>query len=282
MPFAAIASFIRPEYPQYTEDESSVGNVWQYRGPSATIVANIPAVGDAWADGRKVSSVQHTPSLDNSGYDDLIVSTVFNYVDGQTLSTTLTSERYQIRWMPQDLPLQQHPGFVPGGVSDLSDTTGSGSTGTNPLRTGYAEIIGWEEEQDAVLKGSRKYERLISGQPTGDVITVTVPGAIAYVKLRQLGYESYTVFLPVWTKVSTYTGTEVPGTGSCGQYVAAASVPGSLDAAIKADFPDWIKTGDSAERIGRTAKWTRTEEWTGYPKVYYDTDTLNPASHTLP
>jgi hypothetical protein len=277
MSFSALASYIRPEYPQYTEDESSIGNVWHYRGPSATLVTNRPAIGDAWADGRSVRSVEYTPSLDNSAASDLIVSTVFSYADSVTIASSLDSERYQIRWVPQDLPLCQHPAFLPGGASDLY----AAASGT-PARTGDADVRGWEDETDNVLKGDRKYKRLVNGVPTGSAITVSIGGAPAYVKLRQLGFESFTVFLPVWTKVSVYSGTEVPGTGEAGQYVAAASVPGGLDAGIKARYPDWIKSADSAERIGTRAKWQRTEEWTGFTKVYFDTDTLNPAGHTLP
>lgn len=277
MSFAAIASYIRPEYPQYTEDESSIGNVWHYRGPSATLVSNRPAIGDAWADGRSVRSVEYTPSLDNSAASDLIISTVFSYADSVTIASSLDSERYQIRWVPQDLPLQQHPEFLPGASSDL------GATGGTPSRTGRADIFGWESEDDPDLKGARQYRPYNTGTGlVGATRTVAVGGAIAFVKLRQLGFDSFTVFLPVWTKVSVYSGTVAPGTGEAGQYVAAASVPGGLDAGIKARYPDWIKSADSAERIGTRAKWQRTEEWTGFTKVYFDTDTLNPASHTLP
>lgn len=271
MSFAALASYIRPEYPQYTEDETNLGNVWHYRGPASTLSANKPTVGDAWADGRSVRSVEYTPNLDNSTASDLIVSTVFSYADSVTISSTLDSERYQIRWVPQDLPLYQHPAFLPGGPSDLY----AAPSGT-PARTGYADVWGWEDETDNVLKGDRQYKRLVNGVPSGAAITVAIGGAPAYVKLRQLGFDSFTVFLPVWTKVSVYSGTVAPGTGGAGQYAASPDGIG---------FPtgyEWIKSADSAERIGTRAKWQRTEEWTGFTKVYFDTDTLNPAGHTLP
>lgn len=277
MSFAALASYIRPEYPQFTEDETNIGNVWHYRGPASTLTTNKPEVGDAWADGRSVRSVEYTPNLDNSAASDLIVSTVFSYADSVTLSSTLDSERYQIRWVPHDLPLFQHPAFLPGGASDLY----AAASGT-PARTGFADIWGWEDETDNILKGNRQYKQLVNGVPTGSPITVAIGGAVAYVKLRQLGFDSFTVFLPVWTKVSIYSGTEAPGTGEAGQYVAAAGVPGGLDSGIATRYPDWIKSADSAERIGNRAKWQRTEEWTGFTKVYFDSDTLNPAGHTLP
>ena len=269
MSFAAIAAYLRPEYPQYIADEQSRGNVYQYRGPTATILANRPDVGDAWADGRAVRSVEYTPGIDNSGFSDLIISSVYNIAETETISSELESERYQIRWTPHDLPLAQHPEFLPGGGSDLA------AVGGTPSRTGRADIFGWEMEEDPDLKATRQYKPIVGGVVTGTARTVEVGGAVAYVKLRQLGFDSFTVFLPVWTKVSVYTGTAAPGTSTAGQYTASPSGSG---------YPSgyqWIKSGDNAERIGTKAKWQRTEEWTGFTKVYFDTDTLNPAGNTL-
>ena len=268
MSFAAIAAYLRPEYPQYTADEQSLGNVYQYRGPTATILANRPNVYDAWADGRSVRSVEFTPNIDNSAYSDLIVSTVFNFTQGETISSELESERYQIRWVPNDQPLAQHPAFLPGGTYDLGQVfTGS--------RTGYEEVNGWELEEDVSLKRQYQYKLIKLGQPTGEAIDMT-ENSRKFARYRLLGFDSFTVFLPVWTKISVYTGTVAPGTGQAGQYAASPSGSG---------YPSgyqWIKSGDTAERIGTKAKWQRTEEWTGFTKVYFDTDTLNPAGNTLP
>jgi hypothetical protein len=268
MSFAAIAAYLRPEYPQYTADEQSLGNVYQYRGPTATILANRPNVGDAWADGRAVRSVEYTPGIDNSGYSDLIVSSVYNIAETETISSEFESERYQIRWVPNDQPLVQHPEFLPGGTFDLSEVF-------TDSRTGYEEVNGWELEEDVSLKRQYKYKRIISGQSTGSAIDMT-PASTQFAKYRLLGFDSFTVFLPVWTKVSVYSGTVAPGTGAAGQYAATPSGSG---------YPSgyqWIKSADTAERIGTKAKWNRTEEWTGFKKVYFDTDSLNPASNTLP
>ena len=169
------------------------------------------------------------------------------------------------------MPLAQHPEFLPGGSSDLGTSAGT------PARTGRADILGWELEEDPDLKSTRQYKPIVGGVVSGTARTVVVgTGGAAYVKLRQLGFDSFTVFLPVWTKVSVYSGTAAPGTGAAGQYFSA---PGGTG------YPSgyqWIKSGDTAERIGTKAKWQRTEEWTGFTKVYFDTDTLNPAGNTLP
>ena len=86
-------------------------------------------------------------------------------------------------------------------------------------------------------------------------------------------------FLPVWQKISTYRGEDAPGVSSIGQYVAGISVPG-----LPTDIQtyDYIKSGDSAERIGTQARWQRTEEWTGFTRVYFDIDSMNPAGYTIP
>lgn len=252
MSFAALSAYIRPEYPQYTENEGSLGNVWHYRGPTATLVTNRPAIGDAWADGRSVRSVEYTPNLDNAAISDLIVSSVFSYTDSVTLSSSLDSTRYQIRWVPQDLPLVQHPEIAPG-MADPAEK---------------AAIFGWEAEISQALKSDRKFRDVDSnGVAYGPEYTVATTIALNYVKLRELGFDSYTVFLPVWTKVGVYSGTEAPGVGSAGE----KETP---DGSGYPSGYEWIKSADSAERIGTRAKWQRTEEWTGFVKVYYDTTAL--------
>lgn len=271
MGYAAIASYLRPEFPVYKETPQSVGYVYSYRGPTATISANKPAILDVWADGRAVRSIELVPSIDNSGYSDLIIDTTYSFETVAVESSSLQSERYQIRWMPHELPLMLHPAFRPGGASDLHVSAGT------PARKGLTDVFGWEEEIDVLLKGNRQYKPIINGAVSGttyDVVANT--GAMAYIKLRQLGHTSFTDFAPVWSKVSVYTGTVAPGVGACGQYTATPSGSG---------YPsgyDWIKSGDNAERIGNQTKWQRTEEWTGFPKVYFDTDTLNPVGYTLP
>lgn len=270
MSYAALAPYLRPEFPVYKETPQSVGSVYSYRGPTATIAANRPAMFTVWADGLAVRDIEFTPSIDNSGYSDLVIDTTFSYEATETISTSLESERYQVRWMPHELPLMNHPGFAPSGVSNLTSSAGT------PARTGYADVYGWEDEVDPLLRGARKYRPIINGVPSTTVYTMEQAGAIAYVKLRQLGFTSYTDFCPVWTKVSVYTGTNAPGVGACGQYTANPDGSG---------YPsgyEWIKSGDNAERIGNQTKWQRTEEWTGFKTIYFDTDTLNPASNTLP
>jgi hypothetical protein len=228
-----------------------------------------------WADGRAVRDIEFTPSIDNSGYSDLVIDTTFSYETTEVVSPTLESERYQVRWMPHELPLKSHPEFGPGGASDLKATAGAG-TDANPTRTGHADVYGWEDETDSLLRGARKYRPIINGNPSTNVLDVVQAGAVAYIKLREIGFTSYTDFFPVWTKVSVYTGTNAPGVGACGQYTASPSGSG---------YPsgyEWIKSGDNAERQGNQPKWTRTEEWTGFTKVYIDSDTINPVGHTLP
>lgn len=279
MSYTALAPYLRPEYPKFVNNEGSVGNNYLYRGPSATISANVPLIGELWEDGRLVTDVQHVPSISNSalnaggsgGIDDLSVSTSYARTAGGPAVTTLEEERYQIRWQPQQLPLIQHPAFQPGAASDVFTAIG----GKRPIE----DIIGWEYEQDPNLKAERKYKKLQSdGTPSSTTTTVeTGTGATAYVKLRQLGYDSFTVFLPIWTKVSIYRGEEAPGVGDAGQYEAT----GPDGTGFPAGY-EWVKSGDSAERIGNAARWQRTEEWMGFVKVYFDTDTLNPAGHTIP
>jgi hypothetical protein len=262
MSYATLAPYLRPEFPVFKETAQSVGNVYSYRGPTATISANIPSMFATWADGRAVRDIEFTPSIDNSGYSDLVIDTTFSYETTEVVSPTLESERYQVRWMPHELPLLSHPDFRSGGEYDLSEV--HEENGYN--RSYLTDVMGWEEETNIKLRGNAQWSPIINGQVSTTVYQAT-NSAIAYITLRRRGFTSYTDFSPVWTKVSVYTGTNAPGVGACGQ-------KGTPSGAGYPTGYEWIKSGDNAERIGNQTKWQRTEEWTGFKTVWFDTDTV--------
>ncbi len=268
--FTELLPYLRPEFPKWSETESGAGWTWEYRYPAASL--SRPGVGQPWANELPLTSVSETPSLDNSGYNELTVSDAYTVSSGGPEATTLEEVRYQLRWNTTTLPLVRHPLFAAGAAYDIF----TAKSGKMPLE----DIIGWEYEQDPEYKSKRKYRKLDSaGNPSATVTTVSEAYAVAFIKLRQLGFDSYTEYTPSWSKVSIYRGTESPGVSTIGQYVAGASVP---ELPTDLETFEYIKTADGAERIGTQARWQRTEEWTGYTKVYFDTDTMNPASHTLP
>lgn len=265
MGHATIAAYLRPESPVFAETPQSVGNAYSYRGPTATISANVPVMYELWADGRAVRSVEFTPSIDNSGYSDLQVSTVVNLDAGtETISSALESTRTQIRWMPHELPLLSHPEFSPGGggLYDLSET----HTENTYERSFLTDVMGWEDEANLKLRDANQWSPIVNGQVVSGTVYQATDAAVLYISLRKQGFTSYTDFAPVWTKVSTYTGTVAPGVGSCGQKDTTPSgAPSGYE---------WIKSGDNAERNGNQAKWQRTEEWTGFKKVWFDSDSV--------
>jgi hypothetical protein len=271
--YTELAPYLQKEYPKFTESEGSIGNTYLYRYPNAGGTLLKPQVGQTWEDGRPITAVDQTPSLDNSGYNELTVSTVYQASGhGELTETTLESVRYQIRWNPQQLPLIRHPVFQKGASKDLFTGDDFGS----PLQ----DVAGWEMEQDPSLKYAFKYKKLDSnGVASNTVVTITSAfNVYYYILLRILGFDSYTEFTPVWQKVSIYRGQNAPGVGSIGQYVAGSDVPELPD---NLSSYDYIKSADAAERIGVLARWQRTEEWTGFTRVYFDTDSFNPANYDL-
>lgn len=276
MSYSSLDAYLLPGYPREREDDRSVGNVYVYRIPAATYATNKPVINEVWADGRPVKSLE-ADKLSLSGYVEATVTTGLTFAPSDPITTEQEGDpRYELRWVPNDLPLRQHPAFLPGGDSDLG-ATASGS----PTRTHRADVIGWEYEIDEALRSQRKYKlRDSNGNAYGSEITLT-GGALAYAKLREIGFESYTVHTPLWMRFTRYRGTETPGVDTIGQYVAAASVP-ELPADIVSAGWQFIKTQDDAVRAGVSLTWERTESWQGFKKVYYDVDTLNPASNLLP
>lgn len=276
MSYTSLNPYLLPGYPREREDDRSVGNVYVYRIPAATYATDKPLINETWADGRPVKSLE-ADKVSLSGYVELTLNTADAFVPGDTISTVQEGDpRYELRWVLNDLPLMQHPAFLPEGASDL----GAAASGS-PTRTHRADVIGWENEIDQALRSQRKYKlRDSNGNAYGSEITLT-DAALAYAKLRELGFESYTVHTPLWVRVTRYRGTETPGVGTIGQYVEAASVPELPSDIVSADW-QFIKAQDDAVRAGVSITWERTEAWQGFKKVYYDVDTINPASNTLP
>lgn len=270
MSFSTIAGSLLAGYPTERLSQTSQGATFRYRGDYATLQANLPDMGETWADGLPVSG-REAYRVGLSDLGELIVETEVSY-GGFTLATTLESTRYQISWQPNDLPLELHPAFMPGGASDLF-AAASGS----PTRKHIADVYGWENEQDPVLRNAYQYKRLESNGTIASTATTLTGGALAYAKLRMLGYSTFPSYLPIWTKVGTYNGTAAPGVGTIGQYT-----PSGPDGVGFPTGYQWVKIADDAERIGRKPRWERTEAWQGYVKVWLDIDTINPASNTLP
>lgn len=271
--FTALAPYLQKEYPKFTETEGSAGNNYLYRYPNAGGTLTKPALGETWADGLPVTSVDETPSLDNSGWNELTLSTVYSVTGGGPETTTLEEERYEVRAVAQQLPLIQHPAFAIGGAYDIIGDA-------DEMR----DVIGWEYEQDPTLKAAWEYRKLDSnGTPSATVTTIASGSpASVYVQLRLLGYDSCTVWSPVVQKVSIYRGQAAPTTAGWGQYIA----PADLNAEVGAGRPkradgttewEWIKSGDTASRLGSVSRWQRVEEYTGYTSVYFDVDEIDPA-----
>jgi hypothetical protein len=268
--YTQLAAYLRPEFPKYEGSENSQGLTWEYRYPNTSLAK--PLIGDLWADGLPLTSISETPSLDNSNYNELTVSTAYTVSGGGPSETALEEVRYQLRWNPTQLPLIRHPYFAADATGDLFTAI----SGKKPIE----DVVGWEYEQDPQYKADRKYRKLDSnGTPSATVTTISTAQVIAFIKLRQLGFDTYTEFTPIWSKVSVYRGQDAPGVGSIGQYVGGGDVP-ELPSALNTF--EYIKSADGAERIGTQSRWQRTEEWTGFTKVYFDTDSMNPAGHTLP
>jgi hypothetical protein len=256
MPHATLAPYLRPGHPKERADESAIGNIYFYRAPTATIDANKPAIGDAWADSRPVVATEVFEISDASGYSDLVVITQVSFSASGVIGTTLEEIEYELDWRPLVKPLEVHPKFQTGGTYAL-DTTAR------------KHIIGWKAELDPDLKSQRKYKALDSdGAPSGTTTTIS-GNALEFIKFYEIGVEEWIDYMPVWRKRSIYKGSSAPGTGAIG---AKGTPSGS-------GYPsgyEWVKSRDSAQRFGRATKWRRDEEWEGAKVVYVDKTDIYP------
>lgn len=319
-----IEKYLEPEYPKLTTDEASYGFTYSYIGPDKTadgpdpLFTNCPLIGELWDEtlaGRavnkpnglelRVRSVSFTPKIGNSKYSRLEVNTVQQFTKddgtvGNMASKIVPDEtEWQFVWQRQVLPLIRHPAFIdpdaffsapPSGTSfPLKDSAGT------PSRTGYTDAYGWEQMPECDAKRANQYYKLNSdGTQDTTLYTVTVPGALLYVKLRKLGFEHFDEYIPVLTKTSLYRGKNPPpieqtastsgaptATNLVGRYVADGSAKKPPNADFVPDGYRWVKTADSFRKQGKTLYWTRTEEWTGALYILYDNRKINPTGLTL-
>lgn len=259
MGYSAIDTYLRPGGEVESLSEGSEGNRYYYRGPTSDLYSNKPARGDAWKDGRPVVLTEYFELSDASGLSELTVYTSVNFSAGGTMSTTVEEIVYEIEWRPILKPLEVHPDFLTGGTYALDATA-------------RKHILGWRAELDPDLRSQRKYKQLDSnGDPAGSETTIS-GNALSFIKMLEVGVEEWTDYMPIWRKRSIYRGISAPGTSSIGIKTTTPSGSG---------YPsgyEWVKSRDSAQRMGRAAKWQRDEEWEGAITVYADKSDVFPPS----
>jgi hypothetical protein len=258
MGHATISAYIRPGYPRQYATDSASGSTYLYRGTSTTLAANLPAIGDTWADGAPVSAREFYDLSVESGIAELSVTTAIPAVYGGGFTTSAVEETvYESDWRPVAHPLETHPAFRSGGTYELDQTA-------------RKHLLGWRAELAPALRSARKYIPLLSdGVPYGAEQTIT-GNALELIKFLEKGVEEYVEYMPIWRKRSYYRGSSAPGVGSIGQFTATPSGSG---------YPsgyEWIKSKDSAQRIGRSSRWRRDEEWEGAKIVWADIDEVFP------
>lgn len=260
MSYSAIAAYLIPGHPARSDTESSVGNLYVYRGPTSTLETNRPAVGDSWADSRPVASVRIQEFNTASGISELVVQTATNVTySGSLGSPAVEQTSYGLRWRPVVKPLEVHPDFQTGGTYALDATA-------------RRCIIGWRAEQDSTLKTQYKFRQLNSNGTPGAIVDIAAlsANALEFIKLSEKGVEEYVDYMPVWRKRSIYKGSSAPDGGAIGQAGAPSGpIPSSITSTYK-----FVKSNDEVERIGSSFRWRRDEEWEGSKQVYADRDDI--------
>jgi hypothetical protein len=257
-PYENLAPYLRPGRPEESANESSIGSTYEYRGDTTTINTNKPGVGDTWADGRPVVAARVFEISGASAKSDLVVVTGAP-VGGGTLGTPVVERtEYELEWRPVTKPLEVHPAFITGGTYALDETA-------------RKHIFGWKAEVDPALRSQRKYKPLDSAGTPGSTVTIS-GNALVYIKLYEIGVEEFIDYMPVWRKRSIYKGDGQPTTGAIGVKTTTPSGSG---------YPsgyEWVKSKDSALRMGSQARWRRDEEWEGAITVYVDKGSIYPPS----
>jgi len=257
MPYASLSGLLKPGHPRAYANDSLTGSIYAYHGATTTIDANIPGVGEVWADGNPVVSTEKFQFNTLSARSELIVVTGNPVIYSGTLGTPAVEETlYELEWRAVTLPLEVHPVFRTSGTYAID-------------ATGRKHILGWKAELNPTLKSERKYKPLNSyGLPVGAEVTIS-GNALEFIKLLEIGVEEYIDYAPIWRKRSMYRGSTTPPVSTIGQ-------KGTPSGSGYPTGYEWVKSKDSAQRVGRSSRWRRDEEWEGAKVVWVDIDEVFP------
>ena len=247
-----LVDYLRPDYPQRVRDATGLRRIYAFRGPSASIIPLLPAIGSTFLDFYPVDKVTDSP-VGTSSFSDATVET---YQVDATTTTEKADDQYpffEIDQVQIEKPLRQHPEFISFTAAD------------------WQAVNAWDVETNHALRSDFKYYlRDKDGQTVGSVVTLTgttSTGQKAYAYLRLRGTESFLDFAPVVRKNSRYLGSSAPSAADAGQKVSAPT--------YAPEGYEWLKTADRVSKTGaRGTEWIRQEEWTGARKVLLDKDEL--------
>lgn len=276
-----LNEYLEPEYPKIENLEASYRTTLKYIGPYDDLLFELPAYDEKWGNyrGRVTSSkLEPVPGRDNYGRLDVVVEERFEEVDEDDLAEeegegegeeepepepdpentgqfgTARGYSYEVEWVMFQRSLFEHPAFRPGGG------------GTYELSSkDKADIEAWQQEPNTELQAIYKYEQTW-GTSTGAVFELS-DNAKKLAMGLEMGIETWEDYSPVIRKITTYAG------GPPRSSTAGTKENGPSFAGKPAGY-EWRKTADSAVRGGGSARWDRSEEWTGATKVLYDKESI--------
>jgi hypothetical protein len=250
-----LDTYLRPGGSRYSEGERGNTATFEYIGPSATLAAAQPGVGETWGTIPGYVSRVDPVTLGVSGYTLLTVTVDEKF--GETASIgTHTETAYELEWIPIRRPLLEHPEFQTGATYALT---------TADLV--YLQL--WREEPSTDDKVAFKfYKRDTNNSPAGAVQTLSA-NAQKYAAYVLRGIEYYDDFAPVARKIKTYSGGPPNSAAAGSKTTLFAGFPNAPTGTW-----EWLKTADRSIRAAGQRNWQKSEELTGATKVLIDNQSL--------
>jgi len=258
MSFATISALQIPGSPEDVNDTSGRALRYTYRGSSASLAANRPAVGDDW-DGREVVRTSYQRVGRSNIYELTVDARTESSAPSVIGSAQITNEEFPVLELDNETvekSLRQHPAFAGFAAAD------------------WQAIDLWIAETDSDKRAAYQYwKRDASGNTTGTVQTLSATpdpdgSPQDFAALYLLGVTSFLDFAPVARKTSLYKGSTPPTTGDIGQKIGGDPFTG-----VPSGY-EWVKRADRATKQGRGFTWTRVEEWIGARAVLVDKDEI--------
>ena len=249
-----ILTYLKPNYPEYGTGAKGINIRLEYIGPTATILAAIPAEGATWGDydGTVESTTYNTISGSNPAQSELSIAVSREFEAGDQPGTA-TESNYEIEWTRITKPMITHPDFRPLGGGQFELTT-----------TDIVQIEAWRNGKVPTKKSAFEWPRYNSAnrseKPTWYGLSVNATKLANGVLMDIDTWEDY---VPVARKTTGFVNGP-PNTSTAGQKETPQGFVG-----LPQGY-EWRKSADRGTRTGKQNKWDRTEEWEGALKVLYD------------
>jgi hypothetical protein len=238
-----------PDSPKWDFQLEDTICVRVFYGPYATCLAKKPLNNQKMNDvGMYVVNVKVNKQAGGKGEMIVTLGQYAGFTTGLTAGVPAKVER---DYIATDRKLEAHPRYA------YNETGAVGAKELSMLD--LVQLKKWEDESNSALRAAFKF--------TDGTEKTLSENAQDFARKKLKGQDSYTVYVPVLRRTSTWN--VAPPGETCGKRIEASALPADIKALAPAGYA-WLKTADRSPQSGRSGRYERFEEWTGFDSIDAD------------